>query len=229
MRTTPRTRLLPALAAVAFALPAASAAAAPSPGGVAAPTGEPVAAPGAHAHLGRAARLRGAVAPGEAGRPVRIERRDDATGAWLPAATAVADADGSFAARWRSPSPGRFTLRAALEHAGEASAVSAPTELTVTVYKPALATWYGPGFFGRRTACGQTLTRTLVGVAHRTLPCGTEVAVLHRGRSIVAPVVDRGPFGTEAQWDLTAAAAQAVGLTETGRIGVLRLPAAPAG
>ena len=50
-----------------------------------------------------------------------------------------------------------------------------------------------------------------------------------RGRSIVAPVVDRGPFGTEAQWDLTAAAAQAVGLTETGRIGVLRLPAAPAG
>ena len=35
--------------------------------------------------------------------------------------------------------------------------------------------WYGPGFFGSGTACGQTYTKTLMGVAHRTLPCGTLV------------------------------------------------------
>jgi hypothetical protein len=223
MRRTPRIRLLPALAAVAFALPAATAAGAPSPGGTAAPTGDVVLTSGAHALVGRPARVSGFVAAGEAGRSVRIERHDDASGAWLPVATAVADAEGGFAARWRSATAGRFTLRAALEHSGSASAAAASGELGVTVYAPALATWYGPGLFGRRTACGQRLTRALVGVAHRTLPCGTLVAVFHRGRSVVAPVVDRGPFGTAARWDLTAAAAKAVGLAQTGRIGALPL------
>jgi hypothetical protein len=229
MRRTTRTRLLPALAAVAFALPAATAAGAASPGGTAAPAGDVVLTSGAHAIVGRPARLSGYVPAGEAGRTVRIELHDEASGAWLPVVTAVADAEGAFAAQWRSAGSGRFTLRAVLEHGDSASAATNPTELGVTVYKPAIATWYGPGFYGRRTACGQRLTRTLVGVAHRTLPCGTLVAVLHRGRSIVAPVVDRGPFGTAARWDLTVAAAQAVGFTQTGSIGALRLaePVAP--
>ena len=57
-----------------------------------------------------------------------------------------------------------------------------------------MATWYGPGFYGRRTACGVKMSRTLLGVAHKTLPCGTQVAVLYKGRRITVPVVDRGPF-----------------------------------
>ena len=43
------------------------------------------------------------------------------------------------------------------------------------------ATWYGPGFFGNETACGQTLTRRTVGVAHKTLPCGTKVVIRYGG------------------------------------------------
>ena len=40
-----------------------------------------------------------------------------------------------------------------------------------------IATWFGPGFYGKKTACGQTLTPAIVGVANRTLPCGTLVKV----------------------------------------------------
>ena len=50
------------------------------------------------------------------------------------------------------------------------------------VHKVALATWFGPGFYGQTTACGQTLTPAVVGVANRTLPCGTLVKVSYRGR-----------------------------------------------
>jgi rare lipoprotein A len=220
MRTTLRTPLLGALVAAGLAVPAA-AAAAPSPGGAVAPQGSVVLTSGAHVLAGRPARVRGFVPSGDAGRDVRLERLDAPTGAWVTEGAAVAAADGGFTVRWRSGLPGRVTLRAVVDHGGEASAATASDELAVTVYQPAKATWYGPGFYGRRTACGQTMTRTLLGVAHRRLPCGTLVAISHRGRGVVVPVVDRGPFGTDAEWDLTAATAQAVGLTRTALIGAL--------
>jgi hypothetical protein len=63
--------------------------------------------------------------------------------------------------------------------------------------------WYGPGFIGNGTACGQTMTRTLIGVAHRTLPCGTLVTFRSHGHTITAPVVDRGPYVSGRIFDLT--------------------------
>jgi rare lipoprotein A len=93
----------------------------------------------------------------------------------------------------------------------------------VTVYRPSFATWYGPGFFGNRTACGQVLTEDLVGVAHRTLPCGTQVAIFYGGRRLVVPVVDRGPYRDGADWDLTQAAAQALGMEASDTIGAVAL------
>lgn len=84
----------------------------------------------------------------------------------------------------------------------------------------AVATWFGPGFYGKRTACGQMLTPEVVGVAHRTLPCGTLVRVSYHGHTVVAPVIDRGPYAHGVTWDLTAGAAQALGLAGTGRVGV---------
>lgn len=78
------------------------------------------------------------------------------------------------------------------------------------------ATWYGPGFFGNRTACGRTLKKRTWGVAHRSLPCGTLVFLKYRGKQIAVPVVDRGPFGTYAQFDLTSRTAYKLGLTKYG-------------
>jgi len=80
--------------------------------------------------------------------------------------------------------------------------------------------WYGPGFYGRRTACGQALTTALVGVAHRTLPCGTKVVFKDpsNGRSVTLTVVDRGPYVFGRDWDLTGGACLKLGHCRTGTL-----------
>jgi peptidoglycan hydrolase-like protein with peptidoglycan-binding domain len=73
------------------------------------------------------------------------------------------------------------------------------------------ATWYGPGLYGAHTACGQTLRSTTIGVANRTLPCGTKVTFAYHGRFVIAPVIDRGPYGPAGRdFDLTWATRQAL-------------------
>jgi rare lipoprotein A (peptidoglycan hydrolase) len=143
----------------------------------------------------------------------------------VQAATTVAAADGSFDAVWKTDQAGHFDLRArpaSASSAPTAAAASALPSSSVTVFRSTLATWFGPGFYGHRTACGQVLTHRLLGVANRTLPCGTKVSLLYLGRTITVPVVDRGPFAHGASYDLTAATAQALGVTTTSRIGVVR-------
>jgi rare lipoprotein A (peptidoglycan hydrolase) len=80
--------------------------------------------------------------------------------------------------------------------------------------------WYGPGFYGNRTACGYAMTRSLIGVAHRTLPCGTRITFRNpaNGRVVTAPVVDRGPYVSGRQWDLTAGLCLKLGHCYTGSI-----------
>ena len=63
--------------------------------------------------------------------------------------------------------------------------------------------WYGPGFYGKRTACGLAYTKGILGVAHRALPCGTKVEFRYNGRSKIVPVIDRGPYVEGRQWDLS--------------------------
>src|SRR5438270_4408035 len=74
-----------------------------------------------------------------------------------------------------------------------------------------LASWYGPGFYGNRTACGQTYTPEIVGVAHRTLPCGTLVVLEYRGHTMTVPVIDRGPYIAGRTLDLSHATHVAMG------------------
>ncbi len=168
--------------------------------------------------LGRVSRLRGALPDVPAGRVVQIERLTPDRG-WVPETTAKAGEGGAFLARWRPAQLGRFVVRAVAGGA-TARAAAAPPTTQVTVYRPARATWYGPGLYGRKTACGQVLSHALVGVAHRTLPCGTAVEVYLNGRSMTVPVVDRGPFAHGAHYDLTSATAEQLGLTVTRTIGV---------
>ena len=106
---------------------------------------------------------------------------------------------------------------------------AAPTaQATAKVHPKGIATWFGPGFYGHQTACGQTLTAAVVGVANRTLPCGTLVKVSYGGRTLVLPVLDRGPYGhIGAEWDLTSGAAEALGVTETVRIAARIVGIAP--
>jgi hypothetical protein len=78
--------------------------------------------------------------------------------------------------------------------------------------------WYGAGLYGHRTACGLTLTRTLVGVAHRSLPCGTLVTFRYNGVTLTVPVIDRGPYVNGRTWDLSAGACAKLNHCFTGTI-----------
>ena len=66
-----------------------------------------------------------------------------------------------------------------------------------------VASAYGPGLYGNTTACGQTLQYRTVGVAHKTLPCGTMLRVCTRGKCADIPVIDRGPFSGNRSLDVT--------------------------
>jgi rare lipoprotein A len=80
------------------------------------------------------------------------------------------------------------------------------------------ASWYGPGFQGRRTASGETFSPGAMTAAHRSLPFGTRVRVVHEGtgRSVVVRINDRGPFHRGRVIDLARGPAQALGITDEG-------------
>jgi peptidoglycan lytic transglycosylase len=90
-------------------------------------------------------------------------------------------------------------------------------------YETAKATWYGPGLYGNRLACGGRLTHRTLGVAHKRLPCGTKVALRYRGRTVVVPVIDRGPYARGVSYDLTEATARKLGMTQTVHLGAAPL------
>jgi len=167
----------------------------------------------------------GSVRASDAGDVVEIDQLSSATATWVPVANATAQPGGSFAASWRAKRAGQLTIRAVIDGSQASSAAAAPT-LSVTVYRRSIATLYGPGFWGHRTACGKILRRNTIGVANRTLPCGTQVQIYYRGRVITVPVIDRGPYAHGANWDLTMATGRAIGALTTVVIGAAAVPAA---
>jgi rare lipoprotein A (peptidoglycan hydrolase) len=133
------------------------------------------------------------------------------------ASTPTASAPTATASTETAPTTGATPAVATAPTGGSTSGGAAPT--AGTPGRPTIATWFGPGFYGHATACGQTLTPKLVGVASRTLPCGTLVQIGYRGHQLTVPVLDRGPYGHNgATWDLTWGAARALKIKETVRI-----------
>lgn len=86
-------------------------------------------------------------------------------------------------------------------------ALAAPSPAQASWRGPVVATWYGPGFYGNRTACGQILHTWTRGVAHRELRCGTKVTIRRWGRTVRVRVIDRGPYSA-ATFDLTGQTAR---------------------
>jgi hypothetical protein len=196
--------------------PALVGAAAPT-GAVATParTGPDTLAP-PPAMFGSVTLIPGRLTAAAAGRPVTLSLLDPVRG-FVVVATGRADAAGGFALRWRARHLGRFLLRASLAgHPATSDPVAA-----IEVYRSVVATWFGPGSYGSRTACGQILTSTLLGVAHRSLPCGTMVDIVYGDQTISVPVVDRGPYASGVSLDLTTATATALGIADTVRLGAL--------
>ncbi len=91
-------------------------------------------------------------------------------------------------------------------------------DLAFSPLRSAGASWYGPGLWGNKTACGQTLRPSTLGVAHRNLPCGTAVKFVYHGRALITQVIDRGPYVKGRAWDLTAAVSEALEFDGVGMV-----------
>jgi rare lipoprotein A len=171
----------------------------------------------------------GSVPAGDAGDAVEIDQLGPTPGlTWTPVATVLAASDGSFAASWHTNPAGPLSIRAEVQGSQASSAAASPPSVSVTLYRRSIATLYGPGFYGQRTACGVILRRRTIGVANRTLKCGTEVQVYYNGQVLTVPVIDRGPYAHNANWDLTMATGRALGMQGTSVIGAASLPSGTA-
>ena len=111
-----------------------------------------------------------------------------------------------------------------------------PAFVGLGAWQASRVSFYGPGLYcvsnrvkaclpqrgrsarAKLTACGVLFTRTVVGVAHRTLPCGTLVAFTYGGRTVIAPVIDRGPYVAGRVWDLSGGLCVALRHCFTGPI-----------
>jgi hypothetical protein len=129
----------------------------------------------------------------------------------------------------RLRSAGALEADSALLEPGSRAPLSGPTRLRQPEPVPIAVrrnTWrydtnvsfYGPGFYGGRTACGLRYTRETMGVAHRSLPCGTKVQFRYRSRVITVPVIDRGPYVAGRTWDLSGGACRVLDHCWTGPI-----------
>jgi hypothetical protein len=165
---------------------------------------------------GRRVLARGILRPVAAGRAVALQV-STRSGRWATVDRDRTDALGRYLLRWRATQPGTRRMRVAFRGArGLASTRRALGH--VRVYRRAVASWYGPGLYGGKLACGGTLTAGTLGVAHKTLPCGTKVTLRYRGRRVRVPVVDRGPFVGNREFDLTAATKHRLGFGSTGLV-----------
>ncbi len=92
-----------------------------------------------------------------------------------------------------------------------------------------VASWYGPGFHGRKTASGERFNTHELTAAHLTLPFGTKLLVRNErnGKEVVVRVNDRGPYAKSRIIDLSQAAARALGIDGLGRVMIERLEGEP--
>jgi hypothetical protein len=165
---------------------------------------------------GRQVSVAGALSPGLSGRSVELQAMGPH--GWREVAHARTGAHGRFRLRYRPHATGSRRVR--LRFSGDGYDLPARRELgRLNVYRLAEASWYGGGGM---LACGGALTSSTLGVANKTLPCGTLVTLRYGGRSVRVPVVDRGPYVAGREFDLTEATKQALGFGDTGQVWTMR-------
>ncbi len=149
--------------------------------------------------------VRGRVLPATGGRTIEVKVGHDAI-------RTHTDGHGRFQARWTAHGLGRFPVRVAAK--GDRFAAGSRDHAGhVTVFRHATVSWYGPGLYGNHVACGGTLEPGTLGVANKSLPCGTKVTLRYRGRQVRVPVIDRGPYVAGRDYDLTEATKSRLGMS----------------
>jgi rare lipoprotein A len=161
---------------------------------------------------GHSARISGTLRPRLAKRKVTLQVRRGH--GWANLAHTVTGLRGHFTVHYRAQRIGSERVR--VRFAGDANDLSAdryPGRLNV--YRLAEASWYGGG---GNLACGGTLSSSTLGVANKTLPCGTVVLLRYHGRSVRVRVIDRGPYIAGREYDLTEATKRALGFGDLGEV-----------
>lgn len=126
-------------------------------------------------------------------------------------------ANGVFSLRLAPKRTGTYAVRAFGVHDRRISG-SRSSKRRLTSYRLAGASYYGPGLYGNGVACGGTLMPGTMGVANKTLPCGTMVKLRYHGRTVTVPVIDRGPYVAGRDYDLTEAVKQKLGFPGVGTV-----------
>jgi rare lipoprotein A (peptidoglycan hydrolase) len=150
----------------------------------------------------------------KAGSRVTVTGRVRATGPMTAALQIKRHARWITLDRDRTGATGRYVLRDRVRRALSAEArVRLSDGLTrklgrLNVYRTSYASWYGPGLYGNKLGCGGTLSAGRLGVAHKSLPCGSKVTLRHGGHVVRVSVIDRGPYVGGREFDLTAATAR---------------------
>jgi len=125
--------------------------------------------------------------------------------------------NGTFRARWDAGQIGNYGVEAFGVHDKRVRASHSKVR-HLTSYRLAGASYYGPGLYGNGVACGGTLEPGTLGVANKTLPCGTLVKLRYQGRSVTVPVIDRGPYVAGREYDLTTATKARLGFPGVGNV-----------
>jgi rare lipoprotein A len=161
---------------------------------------------------GHTSTITGTLRPGLPGKVVMLQRLGNH--GWRTISRALTGARGRFKLRYLPWQTGSELVR--LRFAGDARDAAARRFVgRLNVYRLAGASWYGGG---GQTACGGSLTSSTLGVASKTLPCGTLVTLHYGRRTVRVPVIDRGPYVEGREFDLTEATKQALGFGDTGQV-----------
>jgi rare lipoprotein A len=131
---------------------------------------------------------------------------------WVPVGHARTGARGRFALRYVPHGTGSWLAQ--VRYRGGPATDTVTRRLGVlSAFRPADASWYGGG---GGLACGGELTSSTMGVANKTLPCGTWLTIRYGDRSVRVQVVDRGPYVAGREFDLTEATKRALGFEGVG-------------
>ena len=205
MRPRPTLRTAVTAGALSLALPVTSAAA--QSAATIASTG--VEKKRMHVRAGKRVVVAGVAQPGMPGAIASLQIKRD--GRWRTLDRDRTGAAGRYVLRDRvrrpMSVPARVRVGAARRRVGR-----------LNVYRSAYASWYGPGLYGNHLGCGGRLSPGRLGVAHKTLPCGSKVTLRRGTRTVSERVIDRGPYVAGREYDLTEATAKRLRFTGHGSI-----------
>jgi hypothetical protein len=165
---------------------------------------------GKDVNLGDKLKVKGRVAPAIGRRPVVVRFGSERV-------TTKTNPRGRFTAKVKATTTGKQTVR--VKARGDRVAAGSKDKAgKATVFRPAEASWYGPGLYGNPMACGGTLQPSTIGVANKSLPCGTKLTLRYGHKTIDVKVVDRGPFAGNREFDLTEATKNKLGFPDVGTV-----------